>query len=383
MPTILDGAGVDTGSGSYGVNSAVRVVDMKDKIYLLEPSSNPLTLLLGKMGKASAKNPKFEWVEDEAMPILDTVNGTFTTTTLTTFLVDNGTYFTTNVTIKNTRSGEIMLVTGVSTDTLSVTRNLWGTAPAAINDADELIILGGMAAENADAMNPREVKKANAYNYTEIVRTVFGVSRTLNESETYGGNTLAYLQKARGIDHAKSLELKLLWGERAEKDNTSSIVRSTGGMWQVISTNSTDYSNTMTAALIEGASAEDFRYGSSSKMLFGSRAVVGGIAALGLSSIQIAPQDKTFGLNITKWITTNGVYNIIAHDLFITDTYDEVAMILDLDALAYRYLRNSDTKLRTNIQTPSKDGRIDEYLTEMGLERKEEKKHSKWTSCLP
>lgn len=382
MPTIIDGSGVDTGSTSYGVNANVRVVDMKDKIYLLEPSSNPLTLLLNKMGKASAKNPKFEWLEDEAMPIMDTVNGTYTTTGLTTFLVDNGTYFTTNITIKNPRSGEQMRVTTPGT-TLTVVRGSGGTASAAINDADELIILGGNAAENADAENPREVKKANAYNYTEIVRTVFGVSRTLNESETYGGNTLAYLQKARGIDHAKSIELKLLWGERSETDNTTSIVRSTGGMWQVISTNSTDYSNTMTAALIEGASAEDFRYGSTSKMLFASRPVVGGIAALGLSSIQIAPVDKTFGLNITKWITTNGIYNIVAHDLFISGTYDEVAMILDLDALAYRPLRNSDTKLRTNIQTPSKDGRIDEYLTEMGLERKQEKKHSKWTSCLP
>lgn len=382
MPTIRSGAGIDTGSTSYGVLSTVRKVDMRDKIFLLEPSAAPLTLLLSKMGKQVAKNPEFSWLEDEAMPISDTVDGTYTTVTITDILVDNGSYFSTNVTVKVPRSGEVLKVTAVATDTLTVTRGYGGTAAAAINDADDLIIMGGNAAENADAENPRAVKKARAYNYSEIVRTPFGVSGTLDASDTYGGNALAYLQKARGIDHAKSIELKVLWGERKESDNTSSISRATGGLWQVISSNSSDYSSTMTAALIETASATDFRYGSNSKMLFGCRAVVGAVSALAHSSLQVAPLDKTFGINIVKWITSNGVYNIVAHDLFVSGTYDEVAIVADLEQLVYRHLPGRDTKLRTNIQTPGKDGRIDEYLTEFGLERRLEKYHAKWVNCV-
>ena len=381
MPTVLSGAGIDTGSTSYGVNSSRRVVDMRDKIFLLEPSAAPLTLLLAKMGKQVAKNPKFEWIEDEAMPITDTVNGTFTTTTLTSILVDNGSYFATNSTVQNPATGEVMRVTGVATNTLTVVRGYGSTAEAAIGDGATLIILGGNAAENADAEAARQVKVANKYNYTEIVRTVFGVSNTADKSDFYGGNALAYLHKTRGIDHAKSLELKLLWGERGETDNTTNIVRSTGGLWDVISTNSKDMSSSTTLAKIDTQSAIDFRYGSKQKALFVPRAVASALTQLGHQSLQIVPESKAFGLKITKMITTNGTYNIIPHDLFVSD-YDEVAIVADLDHLVYRFLRDRDTKLRTNIQNPGKDGRVDEYLTEFGLERRLEKCHAKWTNVV-
>jgi hypothetical protein len=382
MPTILSGAGADTASTSYKVNAAQRVVDMRDEIFLLEPSAAPLALLVAKMGKKVAHNPKFEWLEDEAMPISDTVNGTFTTTSLTAIVVDNGSYFATNSTIKNPATGEVMRVTGVATNTLTVVRGYGSTAAQAIGDGATLIIMGGNAAENADAENPRQVQPANAYNYTEIVRTPFGVSGTLDKSDLHGGNFLAYLHKTRGIDHAKSIELKFLWGERKESDNTSSVSRATGGLWEVISTNSKDYSGTMTLALIDTQSAIDFRYGSKQKMLFVPRAVASALTQLGHSSLQIVPESKAFGLQITKMISTNGTYNIVPHDLFISDAYDEVAIVADLDNLVYRFMRDRDTKLRTNIQTPGKDGRIDEYLSEVGLERRLEKTHAKWLNCV-
>ena len=383
MPTIRDGAGIDTGSTSYGVLAARRVVDMRDKIFLLEPSAAPLTLLLAKMGKQVAKNPKFDWLEDEAMPVTDTVNGTFSTaaTTVTQIVVDNGSYFATNVTVKNPRSGEVMKVVGVDTNTLSVVRSFGSTAVAAINDGDTLIIMGGNARENAPAENPRAVKVANKYNYTEIVRTVFGVSGTLDKSDLYGGNALAYLQKTRGIDHAKSLELKVLWGERQENTGTASeIARATGGLYDVISSNSTDMSASTTMAKIDSASATDFRYGSKQKMLFVSRAFASELTQLGHSYLQIVPESKAFGLKITKFITTNGTYNVIPHDLFLSSSYQDIAIVADIDHLVYRFLRDRDTKLRTNIQAPGVDGRIDEYLTEMGLERRLEKCHAKWTN---
>jgi hypothetical protein len=350
---------------------------MKDKIYLLEPSANPLTLLTAKMGKMVAKNPKFDWLEDEAMPISDTLATTFVTAT-TDILATDGTKFAVNQVIKFTETGETALVTAVATNTLTITRSWGGTVAGSVAGGGTILILGNTAAENATAETSREVKVANAYNYTEITRTPFGVSRTANESEMYGGNILAYLHKARGIDHAKSLELKLLWGERAEVDGTTTITRSTGGLYELISTNSTDFSTTLTPGEIETASVTDFRYGSSTKVCFCSRAVASIISKVALGNIRVEPAEKTYGLNIRRYITTGGEYLIIPHDLFVGGDYDEIAIIADLEMLAYRFLRNSDTKLRTNIQAPDADGRKDEYLTEMGLERKLEKTHAKW-----
>ena len=76
MPT-LRSAGQGT-EGTYALNQSLRVVDMRDQIFHLEPEATPLTLLLNEISKESCYNPKFDWTEDEPKPISDTVNGTFT-----------------------------------------------------------------------------------------------------------------------------------------------------------------------------------------------------------------------------------------------------------------------------------------------------------------
>jgi hypothetical protein len=50
--------------------------------------------------------------------------------------------------------------------------------------------------------------------------------------------------------------------------------------------------------------------------------------------------------------------------------------MLDMESLTYRYLSNRDTKLLTNRQAPREDSRVDEYLTECGLQFEQEKRHA-------
>jgi len=42
-----------------------------------------------------------------------------------------------------------------------------------------------------------------------------------------------------------------------------------------------------------------------------------------------------------------------------------------LDCFAYRFLTNRDTRLELDIQPPGTDAEYDQYITEMGLERRE------------
>ena len=57
-------------------------------------------------------------------------------------------------------------------------------------------------------------------------------------------------------------------------------------------------------------------------------------------------------------------------------TYAGYGYLLDLDGLAYRYLTDSDTKLKTNIQANDADGEEDEYISEIGFQLEHEKKGS-------
>jgi hypothetical protein len=96
----------------------------------------------------------------------------------------------------------------------------------------------------------------------------------------------------------------------------------------------------------------------------------------------LVPRDKTYGLNITRYVSPHGELNLINNKLFYdmnaTSTswynFGAAACIVDLEYLWYRYLR--DTQLQTNIQGTDEDTVQDQYLTECGLELHHEKHHA-------
>lgn len=185
--------------GTQAINQSLRVVDMKDEIFHLEPKATPLTLLLNKISKESTHSVKPEWTEDEAKPISVTVAATFLTAA-TTFAVDDGSYVAVNDLVVNPANGEVMLVTAkASADELTVTRTWGGTAADSVDDNAELVLLGNAFPENDAGPSALEVLTVSAYNLTQIFRDKFGVSATADAIKTYGGNRLAYLQKVRGI----------------------------------------------------------------------------------------------------------------------------------------------------------------------------------------
>ena len=120
-PTILQGAQTAIGSTS-GIQSAQRIIDMEDEIFLLEPDAAPLTVFTKatKTGR-TAFSPSFSWLEDVLAPKTLTLSSDGGSTSLTLATGDGGKVATYDL-VKNTSSGEIMLVTAIITDTLTVTR---------------------------------------------------------------------------------------------------------------------------------------------------------------------------------------------------------------------------------------------------------------------
>jgi hypothetical protein len=349
-------------------------------------------VLTNKAKRSSCHNPKFEWLEDEATPVATRVNSaTDIATDGVSLLVDNSAYFAVNDFVKVQRTGEVFrvdTVDGSTANTLTIYRGWAGYATAGegpvMVDNDQLTNLGGGFTEGDGAGTELSTKVAEKYNYTQITRNPFGASKTLMASRNYGGDWLAYTTKARGIEHAKDLEVQGLFGLRAIDTDSSSVAarRSTGGLMQYISTNAKDFGGGIGSLdEIFDAAEADFRYGSKSKMLFVSRAVASNISLLASDQLQTVPETKSFGIHIQKLITPHGVYNIVAHDLLEGDTYGAMAFVVDMECISYRFLQGRDTKLLTNIQAPDLDGRKDEFLTEAGWEISEEKRHGKWTSA--
>ena len=379
MPTMLSG---DVGyASSTAILANRKVIQMKDKIFLLEPSANPLTLFMQKLNRESVGAYKFEMLEDRATPLNDRVNystGYTAATTVTEIVVDNGAYFQPDDIVICQRTGETMIVSSVATNTVTFTRSWGTTAVATLNDNEQLTILGSARAEFATANTSIATKLTTLYNLTQTFRDPFSVSRRLLKSELYGGNILAYLHRARMIEHAKDIEISLLFGEQGDSSGQSS----TGGLNEFISTNSTSFGGAIGSLEEVFSAAEgDFRYGSNSKVMFAGFPVVSNISLLAEQSLRTVPPAKTYGIDVRELVTPFGRYMIVPHKLMEGDTFKKQALIADLSNLGYRYLKDSDTQLRTNIQAPDADGRKDEILSDVGLFRVLEETHAKWTSA--
>ncbi len=376
-------------AGSQGIEAAQRVVDMADAILLLHPSETPFTVLLRKLMKKEAGNPEFKWLEDEAVPWVDQINNAAGYTAGdTNLVVDNGSYFAPSDLVKVFRTGEVMRVTAVSGNTITVTRGWAGTA-AALVDNDYLFIIASAFKEGASIGDSRATKKVVKTNYTEIFRNPVKLTKTLEASKLYGVSSERAYQRAKaGREHNMAMERAFWFGGKREDVSGTEPIRSTGGVFEWIVTNKTTLANeaAFTKAEFDKFLEGVFFYGSDERWVFASPLMVRLINGLADSSIRILQMevgragDRTFGIQISRYQSAHGVVNIVNTRLFkdyrtAGDIAGKVLVAVDIDneAAAYRYLRA--TKLYTDIQTPSDDAYVDEYLTECGLQFGQERRH--------
>ena len=354
-----------------------RVVDIASKISVLEPDASPLLTLTKKIDKKVAINPKFNWLEEESLNKVDTVDySTNYTSGATEIRVDNVSRFRAGDVVKDVTTGEQLLVSALAgTDSLTVLRG-WGTTSATtISDGEYLVVVGNANEEMATKRVAKIADQTDKTNYLQIFRTPFGISRTAENSEMYGGKDMAHQRMMQLIEHEKEIERAFWFGEPKEYTSGTHYRRATGGVDYWISTNATNASGTLTETEFEDFLRTGFRYGSKTKWLFASPLIVQAINSWAKDNIRILPKEKTFGINLAQWMTPFGIVNIVLTNLFTeTPTFAGYAYLIDPEQLTYRFLANSDTKLKTNIQDPSADGEEDEYISEVGLQFMNEKK---------
>ena len=379
------------------------VIDAVDKIFLLEPNKHPLVTLLTNVGKvwdgkawvgagiakASTTNPEFKWFEDyyggRFGSVAAAYNNTDNPVTITVSVVGAGTssayIFTPGDVVRNARSGENMIVATVASGTTITAGRAFGSNAAAAGLAgDSLFIVGNASEENAGARNVNSTRATPNTNYTQIFRTTIALSRTEKEVKLYGGPDLPYQRAKKGTEHALDIERAFWWSQKYY-DTTGTQGhprRSTGGVYEFLQAGNSYVQNQngpLTAPDFNTFLREGFTYGNNEKMLFASGLVLQAINEMARGQIRIKPEEKTYGIQISEWYTPFGMINIVHNPLFI-DAYASYAFMMDMESFRYRFLMNSDTTLRLNIQAPDLDGQVDEYLSEVGLERKQAPRHA-------
>src|SRR4030042_522149 len=160
-----------TGKATYTAGTTLPELaeDVSDIIGLISPYETPLLDALGAPMR-EGRRTHHEWLEDELLPNKDAVNdSTFTDPSADTdFVVDNGSRFRIGDQIQVEGSEELMLVTGINSNTLTVVRGYAGTTPENLADNQVINILGNAALEGADKPGARFTNRRRRSNYTQI-----------------------------------------------------------------------------------------------------------------------------------------------------------------------------------------------------------------------
>ncbi|TSA53489.1 MAG: hypothetical protein D4R45_05495, partial [Planctomycetaceae bacterium] len=147
-----------TGKATYSAGTTLPELaeDVSDLVGIVSPFETPLLNALGDPMR-EATSTHHEWLEDELLPNKDAVNdSTFSDpSTDTDFVVDNGSRFRIGDQIQIEGSEELMLVTGISTNTLTIVRGYAGTTAENLADNQAINILGNAAREGAAKPNAR------------------------------------------------------------------------------------------------------------------------------------------------------------------------------------------------------------------------------------
>jgi len=232
-----------TGKATYSAGATLPEIaeDVSDIIGIVSPYETPLLDALGDPQR-SAMSTVHEWLEDTLLPNTDHVDDQNISDpqTDTVFTVENGDRFRAGDQIKLTGKPEVMLVTDVNGDDLTVVRQYGGSASSSIVDGDEITILGNAALEGDDAPGARFTNRTRQQNYTQIFTATIEVSGSQLAAQAIGlDDEMDYQKQERLRELLRDLENCVINGVASGSDpqGGSSTRRTLRGIVASMSTN--------------------------------------------------------------------------------------------------------------------------------------------------
>lgn len=232
-----------TGKSTYGAGSSLPEMaeDVADIIGIVSPFETPLLDHLGDPNRL-AMSTRHEWLEDALLPNTDAVNDSVfgDATTDTDFDVDNGNRFRVGDQIQVEGSAEVMFVTGIATDTLTVVRGYGGTTAEALADNQVIRILGNAALEGDDRPATRFTNRVRQANWTQIFTSSVEVSGTELAVNQIGlEDEMDFQKQERLRELVRDLENCVVNGvaPTADPEGSGTVRRTMNGLIPMMSTN--------------------------------------------------------------------------------------------------------------------------------------------------
>lgn len=364
----------------------------------------PLTALLSMTEPEPTDDSEYNWYEFP-LPTQRALLTAAAAIDAASIIVDSQIFRASQI-IRNNTTGEVAKITAVAnnndgTATLTLARGKTATvngvqvgAAVAMAKGQAILIVGTANPEGASLGTPLSYDPTAYTNYCQIWREPFGVTGSAMGTPLKYDKRGKYARDAINAlnFHCMQMERSFTWGAMAkfQDPNTGKVERWTMGLYgfisayapaNIINMNSAatlftgGVANTMTYAIWEQLMEQAFRVcldntSREKLVLCGSGfATVFNQVCMNKGSLHTVPKEECFGMDVKEHVHANGRVLLHTHPLFTGDPdFRYAALVLDFKGLKYVPKEDRDTKKLINRQNPGDDNRIDEFLTEAGLE---------------
>lgn len=357
----------------------------------------PVLALSSKANKEAVSDPEFAWWDEPLGIVRLQVNGALTSSA-TTVVVDSadpstsapginygtashlvpGDLLMREDTTENVGyTNEIIEVVQVLSDTqFVVNRGAAGTTAASINNDDYLTLLGSSFAEGTSAPSAVSRNPMKYSNYCQIFKTSYEITGTADVTATRTGDTRKNDKKRRMWDHARGIEMSIIWGKKNETTGSNGKPkRTTGGIRsQIPSTNVTIWSAAVSAFDFLDAVYKVFDYESPAgdeRVIFCGNTFLNELNKIVLSSGEMswAGEVSQFGMNLTRLRVPQGSFFLKTHPIFNQHSaWKKSGLVMDFSALRWRHTAGRDTQFKDDVQNKDEDVRRGFWFTEGGVE---------------
>lgn len=372
--------------GIFASNQGVvgdRAGDFASAILQLNPTGTALVLALSSgMGKESAQDTIFHWFEDSHQAGRTNITSAGTTTTIS---VGDGSMYVPNQILLIEDTGEIVMVTAITGNDLTVIRGMAGTTVTATDNTMNIQSIGN-AHEEASPMPTAITQQGSPrFNYTQIFRNAWAISGTAKAIKYNSGSRLAKNKKDCALYHAEDQERAIIFGRKDIRTVNNKPFRLTDGIQSQI-----EQYNGLVEDVTDGTTAGNYSwllFDDYIRRLFATNikgqpneriAIGGNLWVAGLSQMarldgtyNISQGETVLGLEVTTIKSAFGTLKLMTHPLFNENpVWNQDLMLLHPGGIKRRILRDtfeegydSDGK---RIQAKDADEGV--ITTEMGIQ---------------
>lgn len=306
------------GTGNLPATNELSV-DMWSKRMSSYAALTPLTVILSKLSQEKGHNFRVDLIEEFDVPTKVTIAQTEASAGTTIYVSAYGTTLVKDTLLYNPRTDDLRLVDSTPTsNTVTVTISQGGTTSAAWKQGDEVFVLPPAIAENDETYRSASVADANIYNYVQICKLQFAITRLEDKMETHfggAGSKRAQLKKQKYREFRIKAELLKYFGGRSSSGTAPATRYMQGGLVHFLR-NGTLYKNfngTFTESGYDNFIGDYSDQNPDVEVINHCCApnVIRQINYMCKDKIRLSPDSKRYGLNLNQYIGGPKKVNLI------------------------------------------------------------------------